>query len=109
VIEKEQQEWKVAFRRTKAHAGQRGNEPADQLAKEAASNKNVDECYNRIPKSEVMSEVKEQSSNQWQHEWSSTTKGSITKSFFPKIVDRMKLTINATSNFTTMMTGQWKY
>jgi len=55
----EQQEWKVAFRWIKAHAGQRPNELADQLAKEAASNKNVDECYNTFPKSEVMSELKE--------------------------------------------------
>jgi len=49
--------------------------------------------------------LKEQSLNQWQNEWSSTKKGAITKSFFPKIVDGTKLTINATSNFTTMVTG----
>ena len=55
VLEMEQQEWKMAFRWIKAHAGQRGNELADQLAKEAASNKNVDKCYNRFPNSEVMS------------------------------------------------------
>ena len=61
VKEMEQQEWEVAFRWIKAHAGQRGNELADQLAKEAASNKKEDECYNRLPKSEVMSELKEQS------------------------------------------------
>jgi ribonuclease HI len=48
VIEMEQQEWKVAFRWIKAHAGQRGNELADQLARAAASNKNVNECYNRL-------------------------------------------------------------
>jgi pterin-4a-carbinolamine dehydratase len=95
----------VAFRWIKAHAGLRGNELADQLAKEAASNRKEDECYNRLPKSEVMSELKEQSLNQWQQEWSRTTNGAITKSFFPKIVDRMKMTINATSNFTTMVTG----
>jgi hypothetical protein len=52
-----------------------------------------------------MSGLKGQSLNQWQQEWSSTTKGATAKSFFPKIVDRMKLTINATSNFTTMVTG----
>jgi hypothetical protein len=52
-----------------------------------------------------VSELKEQSLNQWQQEWSRNTRGAITKSFFPKILDRMKLTIKATSNFTTMMTG----
>jgi ribonuclease HI len=53
----------VAFRWIKAHAGQRGNELADQLAKETASNKKVNECYNRFPKSEVISRLKEQSLN----------------------------------------------
>jgi len=101
----EQQEWKVAFRWIKAHAGLRGNELADQLEKEAASNKKEDECYNRLPKSEVMSELKEQSSNQWQQEWSrdhkrhynqisgnrngqETTKGTITKSVATGMVKR---------------------
>ena len=45
----------------KAHAGHRGNEMADQLAKEATNNKNIDECYTKIPKSAVLYELKEQS------------------------------------------------
>ena len=105
VTEMEQQEWKVDFSWIKAHAGHRGNELADHLAKEAARNKNIDESYNRFPKSEVMGELNKQSVIQWQREWDSTTKGAITKSFFPKIVDRMKLTINATPNFTAIVTG----
>jgi ribonuclease HI len=60
VIEMDQQEWKVDFSWIKAHAGNRGNEVADQLAKEAASNKDVGECYTRIPKSTVWSELNEQ-------------------------------------------------
>jgi hypothetical protein len=32
----------------------------DQLAKEAARDKNIDECYNGLPKSELMCELKEQ-------------------------------------------------
>jgi ribonuclease HI len=48
VIEMEQQEWKVEFSWIKAHVGHRGYELADQLAKEAARNKNIDECYNRL-------------------------------------------------------------
>jgi len=41
----------------------------------------------------------------WQGEWDNTTKGAIMKSFFPKIGDRLKLKINVTPNFTTMVTG----
>jgi hypothetical protein len=75
------------------------------LAKDAASNKNEDECNSRFPKSAVISDLKEQSLKQWQSECERTTKGAITKSFFPKIVDRLKLTISATPNFTTIVTG----
>jgi hypothetical protein len=35
----------------------------------------------------------------------SYSKGAITKSFFPKIVEKMKLKINTTPNFTTIVTG----
>jgi len=40
----------------KAHAGHRGNEMADQKAKEAARNKNIEECYIKIQKSVVINE-----------------------------------------------------
>jgi ribonuclease HI len=55
----EQQEWKVDFSWIKAHAEHSGNELADQLAKEAASNKNEDDCYSRFPKSAVISGLKD--------------------------------------------------
>jgi len=45
VQEMEQREWRVEFRWIKAHTGHRGNEMADQQAKEAARNKNMEECY----------------------------------------------------------------
>jgi hypothetical protein len=96
----EQQERKVEFSWIKAHMRHRINVLADQLAKEAARNKNIDECYNRLRRSEVMCELKEQSMKQWQNEWERTTNGAITKFFFPRIADRMKLTINTTPIFT---------
>jgi len=61
VIEMEQHKWRVEFSWIKAHAGHRGNEMADQLAKAAANNKNIDECYTKIPKKAVLCELKEQS------------------------------------------------
>jgi len=105
VQEFEQREWRVQFRWIKEHAGHRGNKMADQQAKEAARNKNIEECYIKIPKSVVMSERKEQSVKWWQREWTETTKGAITKAFFPKIEDRIKFRINVTPNFTTIVTG----
>jgi ribonuclease HI len=57
VTEMETQEWKVEFSWIRAHAGHHRNELADQLAKEAANTKNIDECYNRIPKSAVLCEL----------------------------------------------------
>jgi ribonuclease HI len=50
VIELERQSWKIEFNWIKAHAGHQGNEMADELAKEAATNSDIKECYYRIPK-----------------------------------------------------------
>ena len=50
-------------------------------------------------------ELSDSSVTKWQGEWDYTTKGAITKTFFPKITDRLKLKINVTPNFTTMVTG----
>jgi len=105
VIEMEQHEWRVEFSWIRAHARHRGNEMADQLAKAAANNKNIEQCYNKIPNSAVWSELKELSVQQWKNEWKRSSKGAITKSFFPKIEDMLKLRIKATPNFTAIVTG----
>ena len=52
-----------------------------------------------------MSELNKQSVTQWQNEWDRTTKGATTKSFFPKITDRLKMRISVTPNYTTLITG----
>jgi len=51
-----------------------------------------------------MSEQKEQSVKWWQREWTETTKGAITKAFFPKIEDRLKFRLNVTPNFVAIVT-----
>jgi ribonuclease HI len=108
VLDMERHEWKVEFSWMKAHMSQRRNELADCLTKEASRSKNIEECYNRVPKSMVSSELKEQCLKQWQNEWEGNTKGATTKSFFPIIVDRLKLRINPTPNFTAIVRA-WQY
>ena len=105
VIEMENQIRKIEFNWIKAHAGHHGNELADETAKEAATNSDMNECYKRIPKSTVRRELSDYSVTKWQGEWDKTTKGAITKTFFPKTADRLKLNIIVTPNFTTMVTG----
>jgi hypothetical protein len=85
VKELENEEWKVEFSCTKAHAGNRRNELADQLAKEAASSKTIDECYTKIPMSEVMCELNELSVKQWRIEWKRSSKGALTKLLSQKL------------------------
>jgi len=53
----------------------------------------------------VRRELSDKSVTKWQGEWDNTTKGAITKTFFPKITDRLKLKINVTPNFTMMVKG----
>ena len=99
----ENHKWTIEFNWIKAHAGHQGNELADQLAKEAATSNDINECYSRIPKSTVKSELSELSVKKT--EWDCTTKCAITKLYFLKIADRLKLKINVTPNFTTLVTG----
>ena len=42
---------------------------------------------------------------QWQRECVETTNGAITKAFFLKIEDRIKLSLNTITNYTTIVTG----
>jgi len=77
----------------KAHVGTLGNELADTLAKKAATNESLTADYNRIPKSVVMRELEEESVKKWQRNWTQTTKGSITKEYFPNVEERLKMKI----------------
>jgi hypothetical protein len=54
----------------------------------------------------VIRELGEDSLIKWQSEWDKTTKGQITKGFFPVIRDRLKMKIKITPIFTTMTTGR---
>jgi len=50
-------------------------------------------------------ELREQSVQQWQNAWGRSSKVAITKFLFLKIEDRLKLRLNATPDFTAIVTG----
>jgi hypothetical protein len=102
----EKHNWTITFTWIKAHAGNYGNELADKLVKKAA--RNHDLSFNRIPKSETVQQVRDQSIAKWQTQWDRTTKGSTTKQFFPIIKDRLITKIKLTPNFTAIITAHGK-
>jgi ribonuclease HI len=105
LMEMEKINWKVQLCWVKAHVGIQENKLADTLAKEAATNADIIECYKKVPKSVVISELGEISVEKWQREWDQTTKGKITKEYLPIVADRLNMKINITHNFTSMVTG----
>jgi len=53
----------------------------------------------------VSSDLVKESVRKWQSYWTQTTKGSTTKEYFPEVEDRLKMKLNLTGNFTTIVTG----
>jgi ribonuclease HI len=60
--------WKNQLCWVKAYVEIQGNELADTLAKEAATNTDIMECYKKVPKSVVRSELGEKSVEMWQRD-----------------------------------------
>ena len=98
-------EWKIHFCWVKAHVGILGNELADILTKDAATNLDIAECYNKVPKSVVKRELEDRSVDKWQRDWYQSTKGKITKDYLPTVAESVKMEMTTTRNFTTMVTG----
>ena len=79
---------------------------AENLANEATKNKET--IYNKLPKSQVVQQVKQQSIEKWQNQWDQTTKGLITKQFFPNIKERLRKRFHLTLNLTAIVTAHGK-
>jgi len=100
--------WRTEFSWIKAHAGNPGNELADRLAKDAASNKNIPVVFDRIPKTTIYNELEEETLQKWQEEWERCNKAAVTKQFFPSVRDRIHRRIKINPNFTALVTGHGK-
>ena len=89
----------------KAHVGIKGNEMADRLAKETATDDIGELAYDKIPRQTIITEGKEKEITKWQEQWTSCTKGAVSKLFLLYIKERMKTIIPIAAKFTAMVTG----
>jgi len=105
IMRLEDQQWTVLFNWVKAHTGINGNEMADRLAKEVATEDKGVLVYDKIPKQTLITEGKEKEITKWQEQWTSSTKGAVSKLFFPHIKERMETTLSISAEFTAMVTG----
>jgi ribonuclease HI len=74
----------------KAHVGTRGNELADQLAKDAVANPQVEQLDIVPPPSHLKRLLCAELQTTWQKEWENAEKGRITFEYLPKVTqDRL--------------------
>jgi len=59
----------------------------------------------KVPRQTIITEGKEKEITKWQEQWTSSTKGAVSKLFFPYTKERMKTTILISAEFTAMVTG----
>jgi hypothetical protein len=49
--------------------------------------------YSRLPKCTIKRDNQQQSIRKWQRQWEETTKGAITKEFFPTVESRLAVNL----------------
>ena len=98
-------QWTVFFNWVKAHTRIQGNEMADRLAKEAATEDPGEIVYYKIPRETIITEGKEIGLTKWQEQWTGCTNGGVRKLFFPSIKERMKTILPVSLEFTAIVTG----
>ena len=77
---------------------------ADCLAKKTAMEDTGEIVYDKIPRETIITEGKENGLTKWQEQWTSSTKGAVSKLFFPYIKERMKTMIPISAEVTAMVT-----
>jgi hypothetical protein len=56
----------------------------------------------------VTRKLEEESMMKWKRNWTQNTKRSKTKEYFPNVEERLKMELNLTQNFATIVTGHEK-
>jgi hypothetical protein len=60
---------------------------------------------NRTVRSAIKKDTQKESIRKWQRQWEETTKGAITKEFFPSVESRLTVNLILSPKVTTIMTG----
>jgi hypothetical protein len=97
--------WTVFFNWVKAHVGIQGNQMADLLTKKAAMDDIGEIVYHKIPRETIITEEMENGITRGQEQWTSSTKGAVSRLFFPDIKERIKIKIPILAEFTAKVTG----
>jgi ribonuclease HI len=97
-------QWIVHFAWVKGHAGIKGNEMVDRLAKEAAV-KDGPAIYYKIPTEVIVTREKENGLQRWQQQWTNTGKRAVTRAFFPSVRNRLRQKLPIFPEFTTTVSG----
>jgi hypothetical protein len=80
---------------------------ADTLAKQAAQDEDEQNLtYNRLPITSAASEIKKEGLLKWQRQWEGIAKGSLCRSFFPTVEQRLKIKLPISPEFTALVTGR---
>ena len=98
----------LTFHWVKAHAGLRGNERADYLARTAASY-NTTTAYNSIPINRGKQLLEEHYVKIWNATYINSTNASHTKQFIPTIPHRLSLSLWPNFTLTQFLTNHGKF
>ena len=61
--------------------------------------------YDKIPRETIITEGKENGLTKWQEQWTSSSKGAVSKLLFPYIKGRIKTKLPISAEFMAMVTG----